>query len=69
MRENDVVSQEELQVLTEFGGKIAKWAPHWKGPITPQESVEKMRAVIEKASIEGGYAGSFVSHFGDKQWV
>ena len=50
-------------------GKFAKYAPSFKGPISPQESVEKVLAVIEKASVANGDGGSFVSHFGNKQWI
>ena len=50
-------------------GKFLEYAPHFKGPISPQESVEKVLAVIEKSSVANGDGGSFVSHFGNKQWI
>ncbi|RYP50201.1 hypothetical protein DL768_004222 [Monosporascus sp. mg162] len=49
--------------------KFAEVAPHFKGPITPEESVRSVLAVIENASVENGDGGSFVSHFGNKQWL
>ena len=52
-----------------FAGKLASYAPHFKGPITTEESVKAVRSVWEKASIEDGFGGAFVSHFGNKQWV
>jgi hypothetical protein len=52
-----------------FMGALQTYAPHFKGPITPEESVRHVREVWEKASIEGGSGGAFVSHFGNKQWV
>jgi len=63
------VSQEELQGLMAFAGKLASYAPHFKGPITPEESVKAVRSVWEKASIENGHGGAFISHLGNKQWV
>ncbi|KAF7166583.1 hypothetical protein CNMCM5623_000178 [Aspergillus felis] len=60
---------EEIQGLMGFMGKLQTYAPHFKGPITPEESVRHVREVWEKASIEGGSGGAFVSHFGNKQWV
>lgn len=51
------------------GAKFMKAAPDWKGPITPEESVKAVLSVIEKASVENGDAGTFVSHFGNKQWL
>lgn len=60
---------EEIQGLTGFMGKLVTYAPHFKGPITPEESVRHVRSTWEKASIEGGFGGAFVSHLGNKQWV
>lgn len=60
---------EQLQGLMGFVSKLAAYAPHFKGPITPEESVRHVRSTWEKASIEGGFGGAFVSHFGNKQWV
>lgn len=52
-----------------FVGRLQSYAPHFKGPITPEESVKQVRAVWEKASIESGSGGAFISHLGNKQWV
>lgn len=49
--------------------KFADYAPHFTGPSTPESSVKNVMAVINKASVEGGDGGSFVSHFGNKQWL
>jgi len=49
--------------------KFMKYAPHFKGPITPEESVGLVMKVIESKSVEKGDGGSFVSHFGNKQWL
>ncbi|KAJ5780272.1 short chain dehydrogenase (AtsC) [Penicillium paradoxum] len=60
---------EEIEGLTEFMGKLVKYAPHFKGPITPEESIRHVRSTWEKASIEDGFGGAFVSHLGNKQWL
>ena len=60
---------EEIQGLTGFMGRLATYAPHFKGPITPEESVQRVMSISEKASIEDGFGGAFVSHFGNKQWA
>ena len=49
--------------------KFSAYAPHFKGPITPEESVRMVMEVIEKASLEKGDGGAFVSQFGNKQWI
>ncbi|KAL4796608.1 hypothetical protein BDV19DRAFT_360666 [Aspergillus venezuelensis] len=60
---------EELQGFGGFVQKVLAYAPDFKGPITPEESVRHVRATWEKASIEGGFGGAFISHLGNKQWV
>lgn len=60
---------EELAGLGGFAGKLAEYSPNFKGPITPEESVRLVRGVWEKANLEEGWGGAFVSHLGNKQWV
>lgn len=50
-------------------GKFQAYAPHFKGPMSPEESVKAVTSVFEKASVANGDGGSFVSHFGTKQWI
>lgn len=69
MLSETIATPEQVQGLMAFAGKLTAYAPHFKGPITPEESVKAVRSVWEKASIEGGYGGAFVSHLGNKQWV
>lgn len=49
--------------------KFLAYAPHFRGPITPEESVKRMMEVVESKSVENGDGGAFVSHFGNKQWL
>ncbi|KAK7187176.1 short chain dehydrogenase [Paraphaeosphaeria sporulosa] len=61
---------EQLQkVAAVFGEFLSKYAPDFKGPSTPEQSVALMRPVIANASIENGNAGDFISQFGNKQWL
>ncbi|KAI1442801.1 NAD(P)-binding protein [Annulohypoxylon stygium] len=63
------LSEKEMSVLGGMIQKFQAYAPHWKGPITPEESVKLVMGVINNASVEGGDGGSFVSHFGTKNWL
>ena len=54
---------------SELPMKFGRYAPHFKGPISPEESVKAMLGVVERASVDNGYGGAFVSHFGNKQWL
>lgn len=49
--------------------KFQKYAPHWKGPLSPEASVTAVRAVMDKASVEAGDSGAFVSHTGTDSWL
>ncbi|KAF2443740.1 NAD(P)-binding protein [Karstenula rhodostoma CBS 690.94] len=67
---HDTATPEQLQKSTAvFGELVPKYAPDFKGPLTPEQSVSLMRTVIVNASIEKGNAGDFVSQFGNKQWL
>ncbi|KAI9763824.1 MAG: hypothetical protein M1840_009078 [Geoglossum simile] len=61
--------EEDVERAADFGRKLAAYAPGFQGPISPAESVEAVLAVIEKASLEAGNGGEFVSHLGGKQWL
>lgn len=63
-----VETEEEQKGFQEMGAAFMAYAPHWKGPITPEESVNAMVGVVDKATVET-YGGAFVSHFGDKNWL
>ena len=64
-----IATDEEKQGAAVMLGRFAEYAPDFRGPITPRESVGRVLSVIDKASVEGGDGGSFVSHFGNKQWL
>jgi hypothetical protein len=49
--------------------KFKEYAPDFSGPITVEESVKLVRAVWDKASVANGDGGTFVSQFGNKQWL
>ena len=51
-----------------FKAHLSKFYPDWNGkPLEPEESVRLQLQVLEKATIED--SGSFVSQYGNKQWV
>ncbi|RYO79785.1 hypothetical protein DL766_006371 [Monosporascus sp. MC13-8B] len=49
--------------------RFLQYVPHFKGPATPEEAVKDVISVWERASIERGDAGNFVSHHGNKEWL
>ena len=67
-REGKPMSEEEIKGGQAMGAQFAKYAPHFTGPITPEESVKLVVDVIHKSTVEN-MGGEFVSHFGNKQWL
>lgn len=65
----DNLTPEQLQGLSGFFGAIAKYAPDFKGPAKVDDAARVNIALWKRVSIEDGYSGAFVSHFGNKQWV
>lgn len=52
-----------------FMAKAQAYAPHFKGPVSVEEAVKTIKSLWERASIETGYAGAFVSQHGTRQWI
>jgi hypothetical protein len=63
------VSEEDGAKLAKQGAKFVAYAPHFTGPLTPEESVKAVLDVVEKASLANGDGGAYLSHFGNKQWL
>ncbi|KAK0385526.1 hypothetical protein NLU13_6706 [Sarocladium strictum] len=53
----------------QLGAKLVEYAPTFKGPITPEESVGRMLALVEKSKPTDSNMGDMISHLGTKQWV
>ncbi|KAK7999305.1 hypothetical protein PG990_011905 [Apiospora arundinis] len=59
---------EQMQSIGAMMQKFAEYAPHFAGPMTPEESVRAVRSVWEKATVQEN-GGDFISHLGNKQWL
>ncbi|KAI1468316.1 NAD(P)-binding protein [Daldinia caldariorum] len=65
-----ITTEREQKKAQQMYASFAQYAPHFKGPITPKESVEKVLGVIYDSSLEKGDGGAFVSHLGRGQpWI
>lgn len=60
---------EQMEGLSALMGQFVSYAPDFKGMISVEECIRQIRSTWEKASIEDGFGGAFVSHYGDKQWL
>lgn len=66
--EGKPMSEQAIQGAQAMGALFQEYAPHFTGPITPEQSVKMCLKVIEDATVET-HGGDFVSHFGNKQWL
>ena len=62
------MSEQAIQGAQAMGALFQAYAPDFKGPISPEQSVEMCLGVIGSATVEKD-GGGFVSHFGNKQWL
>lgn len=49
--------------------KFLAYSPQFEGPATSEAAVKDVISLWEKTSIDGGSGGSYVSHYGNKQWL
>ncbi|KAI8634244.1 NAD(P)-binding protein [Xylariaceae sp. FL1651] len=63
-------TEEQMKAVMAQLASFQEYSPTFKGLITPAESVQCMLSVIDKASLEGGYGGGFISHLGKgEKWI
>lgn len=63
------MGEKELQSTMALAAKFQLYAPNFQGQVPPEAAVKDIISVYEKASVANGDGGSFVSHFGNKQWL
>lgn len=64
------LSEEDQQKLGIMSQKFVAYAPDFKGPITPEESVKAVLSVVEASSVANGDGGAFYSHLGKgEKWL
>ncbi|KAK3670540.1 hypothetical protein LTR78_009644 [Recurvomyces mirabilis] len=61
-------TEQEIAGGQAMGSMFQEYAPDFKGPITPEQSVQMCLKVIGAATVDT-YGGAFVSHLGNKQWL
>ncbi len=58
-----------MQTVLATVEKFQRYAPYWTGPATADTAVQSVLSVIDRASVRTGDSGSFVSQYGNKQWL
>jgi hypothetical protein len=60
---------DDIARLHAFGAKIAAYAPHFTGPVSPETGAKSVMKVIYASSVEKGDGGSHVSYMGTKRYL
>ena len=57
-----IETEEDGKLAVAMFGKFKEYSPTFQGPTKPEDSVKSVLALVNKATVDGGYAGIFVSH-------
>jgi hypothetical protein len=49
--------------------KLNAYAPHFMGQGAAEPAIRDILSVVDRSSVKNGNGGTFVSHFGNKQWL
>ncbi|KAI0449286.1 NAD(P)-binding protein [Xylaria acuta] len=61
---------EQLKPILEQAAAFKQYSPRCNGPVAPAESAGKIILQVNKASLETGYGGEFISHLGKgEKWL
>lgn len=50
-------------------GKLASYAPHFTGPVSPEKGAKSIMKVVYAASLENGSGGAHVSYMGTTRYL
>ncbi|PNP45065.1 hypothetical protein TGAMA5MH_03114 [Trichoderma gamsii] len=65
----DIKTEEEGQLAMAMFGKFQQYSPTFQGPMSPENSARSVLALVNKATVDGGYAGVFLSHTESKPYL
>jgi hypothetical protein len=49
--------------------KFKIYSPTFQGPLKTEDTVKSVLALVEKATVDSDYAGTFISHTGGKPYL
>jgi hypothetical protein len=64
-----VATEEEGQLAMAMFQKFKEYSPTFQAPMPSEDSVKSVLALINKASVDTGYAGMFMSHTEKKPYL
>jgi hypothetical protein len=64
-----IETEEEGKLAMAMFGKFKEYSPTFEGPLKTDDSVRSVLALTHKATVDGGYAGKFMSHTEKKPYL
>ncbi len=64
-----IATEEEGQGAMAMFQKFKDYSPTFQGPTKPEDSVKSVLALVNKATVDSGYAGIFISHTEGKPYL
>lgn len=65
----NIETEEEGQRAMAMFAKFKEYSPTFQGPLKTEDSVKSVLALVDKATVDGGYAGIFTSHTEGKMYL
>ncbi|PTB37060.1 uncharacterized protein TrAFT101_010794 [Trichoderma asperellum] len=65
----NIKTEEEGQLAVAMFEKFKQYSPTFEGPTKPEDSAKSVLALINRATVSGGYAGVFLSHMESKPYL
>ncbi len=66
---DDPETEQEAQLAMAMFAKFKAYSPTFQGPAKPEDSAKSVLALVDKATVDGGYAGVFLSHTESKPYL
>jgi hypothetical protein len=64
-----IETEEEGELAMAMFGKFKEYSPTFQGPTKPEDTVKSVMALVNKATVDSGYAGVFISHKEGKPYL
>lgn len=64
-----IETEEEGKAAMVMFGKFKEYSPTFQGPAKTEDAVKSVLALVNKATVDGGYAGVFISHTEKKPYL
>lgn len=65
----NIETEEEGKLAMAMFGKFKEYSPTFEGPVTPDVAAKSVLSLVNKATVDGGYAGQFLSHKESKPYL